>query len=146
EVVARIGDARRPGVGDERHPRTGAHALHQLRGAAALDGVVVAHLPGRDAVVPEQDRRAPRVLGGNEIDLGEPAQRPQGHLLEVPDRRRYHVEDAGRAHPRNTRPASVTVRSSQPNCTTRKVVASESALTTPRSTGRKATRGASAAG
>src|SRR5262249_14703950 len=145
-MVAGIRHPRRARISDERHALPSPHPRHQLGRAAALDGVVVADQARADAVVAEQDRRPPRVLGGDHVDLREHPQGPQRHVLEVPDRRRHHVEDAGRAHPRNTRPASATVRSSQPNCTTRNAVASDSALTTPRWTTGKETRGWSALG
>ena len=42
----------------------------------------------------QQHPRPPRVLRRDHVDLAQHAQRPQRDVLEIPDRRRDHVEDA----------------------------------------------------
>ena len=96
QMVARIGDSRRARVGDERHRRAGLEPRDEGRRPLALDGVVVAGERARDAVALEERARAARVLGGDEIDLAEDAQRPQGHVLQVADRGGDDVEGPGR--------------------------------------------------
>ena len=49
-----------------------------------------------DVEVAQEAPRPPRVLAGDEVDLLEDAERAQGQILEVPDRRRDHVERARR--------------------------------------------------
>ena len=96
QVIAGIRDPRRAGVGDERDRRAGPEPLDESRRALALDGVVVAGERARDAVALEERARAARVLGGDEIDLAEHAQRPQGDVLQVADRGGDDVEGPGR--------------------------------------------------
>ena len=61
----------------------------------ALYRIVVAGDRGPDAVAAEQDARAPRVLGGDHVNLTQQAKRAQRHVLEVPERRRDHVQRPG---------------------------------------------------
>jgi len=96
QVISGIRDPRRTRVGDERHRRAGLEPRHEGRRPLALDGVVVAGERARDAVALEQRARAARVLGGDEVDLAEDAQRPQGHVLQVADRGGDDVEGPGR--------------------------------------------------
>ena len=53
---------------------------------------VEGHEPRADAVTVEEDARPPRVLAEDEIRLGELAERAQGDVLEVADRRRADDE------------------------------------------------------
>jgi 4-amino-4-deoxy-L-arabinose transferase-like glycosyltransferase len=96
EVIPGIGDAGRAGVADEGDARAGREPRDDGGRARPLDRVVVARERAGDAVVREQRARVPGVLRRDQVDLAEDAQRPQRHVLEVPDRRGDDVEDAAR--------------------------------------------------
>ena len=62
-----------------------------------LEALVVLEVGGggsRLSRAPQQLPRVPGVLAGDERDLAQDPQRPQGHVLEVPERRRDDVERA----------------------------------------------------
>jgi hypothetical protein len=88
-----IGEARHAGVGDERH----VLRLQPFGQAAHLTGpaeLVEAGQRRRDLVRPQQGARGARVLGGDQIDLAQDADRAEGDVFEVPDRRANHVQRA----------------------------------------------------
>ena len=58
--------------------------------------LVIARGRGIDLIGAEQIGRGPRVLAGDEIGLFEHAERPEGQILQIADRRRNEIQ--GSAH------------------------------------------------
>ena len=94
EMMARIGDAGRPGVRDVRDaqsvPQPGKH-----HPAAFLFVVLVQADHGRfDLIRGKQDSGTAGVFRGNQVNLPEHAQRPEGNVLQIADRRGHHIKNA----------------------------------------------------
>ena len=89
---ARVGDARRARVGDQRDVLACPKPGDQPWGLARL--VVLAQADERlpDLVVREQLRRPSRVFGGDQIHLAQRPQRPERQVFQVADRRRDDEE------------------------------------------------------
>ena len=97
QPVARIGDQRRAGIGDEGDGLTGREPLQDFRPHRFGIVVVIGDERRRQAVVVEQLAGHARVLAGDEVGRGQNLQRPQGDVAQVPDRGRDRVEPAGQA-------------------------------------------------
>ena len=94
QVIARIGNQWRPGIGNQRdviaRQQTGNKA------ATFITFVVfVARSQRRgNAEVLHQARRVPRVLGGNQCNLAKDFQGPGADVVQVADGRRHHLKRA----------------------------------------------------
>src|SRR6185503_1260994 len=92
----RIGDARRAGVGDDRHGSAAAEPGDQLGRAGVLVVVVVGDHGAAGAEAIEETGRVPGVFGGEHVHRGEDPLGSGGKVLYVSDRRADEVENAGR--------------------------------------------------
>lgn len=90
-----IGQKRCPGVPHQGHHGTGPEKIQHLRDAAAFIELVQGKDSlGWEAVMLQQDARMPGVLGEDLISLAKEAERPQGDVVEVPDRGRAKIQAA----------------------------------------------------
>ena len=95
QLIARIGDERRAGVGDEREPRAVLEARDEMRAHHARIVLVIGDERRGYAVMREQRPRDARVLGDHRIGRREGFQRAEGDVPQIADRRRDEIE-AGR--------------------------------------------------
>ena len=95
EDVAGVADQRHPGVRHQRDHRAVPHAVDELGRPLALVVLVVGDERRLHAVALEQDAGAARVLAGDHVGVAQRRQHAQGHVLEVPDRRRADHQPAG---------------------------------------------------
>ena len=96
EPVARVGDERRAGVRDERQRLSLAQAVDHSLAHCLAGMVVVGQERRRDAVMGKEPLRDPRVLGEHGRRRGEHAQRPEGDVAQIADRRRHDVKAGGK--------------------------------------------------
>src|SRR5262249_38771786 len=94
---ARVGNAGRPGVGDERDRGAGGERAEELAAAGQLVVLVVADGRLVDVEVREERARPPRVLAGDQVGLAQDAERAQGDVLEIADRGRDYKKGAAQA-------------------------------------------------
>ena len=95
QVVARIGNQRRTGIGDQCHILTRLQAAEE---AAALIPLVVlmAGRQGRgDPEMLQQARRMPGIFRGDQTHLRQYPQRPRTDVFQIADGRGDHEEGAG---------------------------------------------------
>jgi len=92
EEPAGIRDPRRSRIGHERDRLPLAELPQQLWPPRELIVLVVADGRRVDVEVGQQRPRPPRILARDDVDLAEHAQRPRADVLQIPDRRRDHVE------------------------------------------------------
>ena len=91
EPCAGIADGRRPGIADERNAPARTQQVDDLDGALRLVVLVQRPRPGRDSVVPQQNRRYARVLRRDDIGAAEHVERPQRDVAQITERRGDHI-------------------------------------------------------
>jgi hypothetical protein len=94
KAVAGIGNERHPSIAHQRDFRALLERDDQFRGTRQFIVFVVADERLVDVVVSEKLLRVARVLAGDLIDFFEDAQRTQGNVFEVADRRADEIEAA----------------------------------------------------
>ena len=92
EPGAGVGDARHPGVRDERDALARLEARNQLGDPGRLVVLVVGEQPRLDPVPLEQAAGVTRVLGEHHVGVAKLGQHAQGDVVEIPDRRRADGE------------------------------------------------------
>ena len=92
QLVPRVGDRRRAGVGDQRHALPFRKAAQKDRPGAKLVVVVEDEHGGPDLVAVEELHRPPRVLARDDRGFLQGADRAKGDVLQVPQRRSHNVK------------------------------------------------------
>ena len=93
QLVARIGDERRAGIGHQRDRRAFGQPAQQMSGRACRRIVVViGRERRRDAVAVEELSRHPRILAGDQVGARQRRERPQRDVAEIADRGRDEVQ------------------------------------------------------
>jgi len=93
QVIARVGEAGRARIGDQGDRGARLQPLDDQGSPPPLHGVVVAGERPLDPVPGEENARAAGVLGRDQIDFAQHAERTQRDILEVPDGGGNHVEN-----------------------------------------------------
>lgn len=92
QAVARIGDERRTGIGDERHRFPITECCKQPRPRLGGIVLVIGGGPIDDAVAVQQHPRHPRVLAGEHIDPRKRLEGSQRDVAEIADRRCHEIK------------------------------------------------------
>ena len=96
EAVARVGDARHPGVGDQHHAVAGEQRLEQHGGAGLLVALEVGHhaTGDRDADVGAEALEPSGVLRGHDVRAGELGGQPGRRVAVLADRGAREDQDS----------------------------------------------------
>ena len=100
QTVARVGNTRGAGVADQRHVLSRVQAVDQLRRLGRFGVVVIARQPRGYVVMREELAGVASVFRGDQIDFPQDAQRSDGDVFQIPDRRGDDVQRAGIRLPR----------------------------------------------
>ena len=92
EPGAGVGDARHPGVRDERDALARLEPRDELGDPRRLVVLVVREQPRLDPVPLEQAAGVTRVLGEHDVGVAKLGEHAQGDVVEIPDRRRADGE------------------------------------------------------
>jgi len=95
EAIARVGDSRRAGIGDEGDVAAGPQGAEDPLPLPPLVLLEVGGRGGCDGVGAQENAGPACVLAGHEGGLAQHAQGAQGEVLQVADRRRDDEERAG---------------------------------------------------
>ena len=90
ETSTRIGNARHARIAAKRHDFALGDAAGNARGFAADGSLVQAFKPLLYTEVRKQFSRHARILGAHHIRLAQFVERAQGHIPQIPDRRRAY--------------------------------------------------------
>ena len=96
---ARVANARRPRIANERHILTGKNLLLNLIGCLVLIELVVGNHRGADFIVLQQHRRCAGIFGKNQVDTLQDIHCPKGHIFQIPNRRGHYVQLASHSLP-----------------------------------------------
>lgn len=99
QILTGVGDGRGARIGDERTALTRKQPLHDAQAAFCLVVLVIAHEWLFDLQMIEQLERHARILGGDEIRLGERLFCPRGDVAEISDGRWDKIERSGHVQP-----------------------------------------------
>ncbi|MCY1301669.1 hypothetical protein D9M70_512940 [compost metagenome] len=92
QPVARVGNQRRSGVGNERHRSPFGECCKQPGSGFVGIVLVIGVGPVHDAIAVEQHARNPRVLAGEHVGAGKRFQCAQRDIAEIADRGRHQIE------------------------------------------------------
>ena len=95
EAVAGVRHGRRSRIGDQRNAVAAAKPVDQRRHLLVLVVLVQAGRGAPDIVVVQQLGGVARVLGGDQVDVAQHPERPQGDVLEVTDGRGDQEQRSG---------------------------------------------------
>ncbi len=95
QLVARIGDERRAGVGDEGDARARLEPLDQERPRARRVVLVIGRQRRRDAISGAEAPRDAGILASDKVDTAQGVEGAQGDVAEIADRRRDEMKPRG---------------------------------------------------
>ena len=93
-----IGDTRRSGVRHTGNRLSFEHTVHQCPRLRHLIVFMVAGHRRVDIEVIEKPDASPGILRGDQIRFLQDPDRPEGHILQIPDRRRHHIQHSAVSH------------------------------------------------